>query len=100
MASVGDINPYSTLPIILFKFTMVLSTGTNNLGRDWSKILLNLNNRPVHRCAQLMLWSGIQWVNAKKSVFTGIKKICTITLIFVDLFTKTKFLIIIIVVMN
>ena len=49
-------------PIILVKSTMVQSTGTNNIGRDWYTIPLNFNNGPVPRCAQLMLWSGFQWV--------------------------------------
>ena len=35
------------LPIILIKSTMVQSTGTNNIGRDWYTIPLNFNNRPV-----------------------------------------------------
>ena len=50
------------LPIILVKRTMVQSTGTNKIGRDWYTKPLNLNNEPVPRCAQLMLLSGFQSV--------------------------------------
>ena len=42
---------------------MVYSIGTNNIGQDWYKILLNSNNWPVPRCEQLMLWSGVQLVS-------------------------------------
>ena len=52
------------LPIILVKSTMVQSTSTNNIGRDYYTIPLNFNNGPVPRYAQLMLWSGFQWVCA------------------------------------
>ena len=41
---------------------MVQSNGTNNIGRDLYTIPLNFNNGLVPECAQLMLWSGIQWV--------------------------------------
>ena len=42
---------WKPLPIILV-----------NIGRDQYPIPLNLNNGLVPRCAQLILWSGIQWV--------------------------------------
>ena len=38
------------------------STGTNNLGGYKQTIPLNLNDGPVHRFSQMMLWGSIQWV--------------------------------------
>ena len=58
------------LPLILVKSTMVHSTGTNNTGRDLYTIPLNFNNGPIPECAQLMLWSGIQWVKYTCSSMT------------------------------
>ena len=40
------------LPIILVKRTMVQSAGANSICWDRYKIPLNLNNGPVHWCAQ------------------------------------------------
>ena len=35
------------------------SNGTNNIGQT---IPLNLNDGPVHRCSQMMLWGSVRWV--------------------------------------
>ena len=58
-----DLTHWKLLPVLLVNSTMVQSTSTNDIGRDYYTIPLNLNNRSVPRCAQLMLWTGIQWVN-------------------------------------
>ena len=61
------------LPIILVKSTMVQSTVTNNIDRDMYTIPLNFNNGLVPECAQLMLWSGIQWVKYYRSQYFEIQ---------------------------
>ena len=38
------------------------SSGTNNIGQYYQTIPLNLNNGPVHRFSQMMLWGSARYV--------------------------------------
>ena len=52
---------------------MVQSNRTNNIGRDYYTISLNLSS-----CAQLMLWSGIQRIDKFKNLYKTNPTSCTV----------------------